>query len=45
MSMVPLREVLKETEISIRNGSTKAELRKKVKQAHAGQTDANENCV
>ena len=44
MSVVLLKEVLKEMDISIRNSSTKAQLVEKVKQARAGQLEANGNC-
>ena len=39
-----LMEVLKEMGISIRNSSTKGQLVEKVKQALAGQLEANGNC-
>lgn len=44
MSVVLSKEVLKEMGISIRNSSTKAQLVEKVKQALAGQLEANGNC-
>ena len=40
---MPLKEVLKEMGISIRNSSTRAQLVEKVKQACAGQLEANRN--
>ena len=43
MSVVLLKEVLKEMGTSIRNTLTKAQLVEKVKQAHAGQLEANGN--
>ena len=43
MSVVLLKEVLKEMGISIRNSWTKARLVEKVKQARAGQLEANGN--
>ena len=43
MSVVLLKEVLKEMGISKRNTSTKAQLVEKVKQARAGQLEANGN--
>lgn len=44
MSVVLLKEVLKEMGISIRNSSTRAQLVEKVKQARACQLEANGNC-
>ena len=43
MSVVLLKDILKEMGISIRNSSTKARLVEKVKQARAGQLEANGN--
>jgi len=43
MSIVLLKEVLKEMGISIRNSSTKTQLVEKVKQARAGQLEENGN--
>lgn len=44
MSVGLLKEVLKEMGTSIRNSSTKGQLVEKVKQARAGQLEANGNC-